>query len=200
MSGEAGPLSSLLQRNLEGSARGRELLASLDGRAIELRLAGTTLAARLRVSEGRLQLQASADDPVDATLTATPLTLARLAQGGGAAALRPGDLVVSGDAHVAQGFQRLLEAARPDWEEELARYVGDLPAHHLARAARGGVGFAARVGETLARNVAEYLTEESRDLAAPTEIEEWIAAVDRLRDDVDRLEARLLRLERLQRA
>lgn len=200
MSGEADPLSSLLQRNLEGSARGRELLGSLEGRAIELRLAGTTLAAQLRVSEGRLGLQTGVEAATDATLTATPLTLARLAQGGGSASLRPGDLVVSGDAHVAQGFQRLLEAARPDWEEELARFVGDLPAHHLARAARGGVGFAARVGETLARNVAEYLTEESRDLAAPTEIEEWVAEVDRLRDDADRLEARLLRLERARRA
>lgn len=200
MSGEAGPLSSLLQRNLEGSARGRELLGSLEGRAIELRLAGTTLAAQLRVSEGRLGLQTGVEAATDATLTATPLTLARLAQGSGSASLRPGDLVVSGDAHVAQGFQRLLEAARPDWEEELARFVGDLPAHHLARAARGGVGFAARVGETLARNVAEYLTEESRDLAAPTEIEEWVAEVDRLRDDADRLEARLLRLERARRA
>lgn len=200
MSGEADPLSSLLQRNLEGSARGRELLGSLEGRAIELRLAGTTLAAQLRVSEGRLGLQTGVEAATDATLTATPLTLARLAQGSGSASLRPGDLVVSGDAHVAQGFQRLLEAARPDWEEELARFVGDLPAHHLARAARGGVGFAARVGETLARNVAEYLTEESRDLAAPTEIEEWVAEVDRLRDDADRLEARLLRLERARRA
>lgn len=196
MSGDAGPVSSLLQRNLEGSARGRELLGSLEGRAIDLRLGGTTLGVRVQVNEGRLVLQAGAAGTADATLEAAPLALARLARGGEATTLRPGDLAISGDAHVAQGFQRLFEAARPDWEEELARLVGDLPAHHLARAARGGFGFAARVGETLARNMAEFLTEESRDLAAAAEIEEWVSEVDRLRDDADRLEARLLRLER----
>jgi len=42
----------------------------------------------------------------------------------------------------------------------------------------------------------EYLTEESRDLPARPEVEDWIAQVDRLREDADRLEARLALLER----
>jgi ubiquinone biosynthesis protein UbiJ len=41
----------------------------------------------------------------------------------------------------------------------------------------------------------EYLQEEGRDLPTPTEVEEFLADVDRLRDDAERLEARLARLE-----
>jgi ubiquinone biosynthesis protein UbiJ len=45
----------------------------------------------------------------------------------------------------------------------------------------------------------EYLTEESRDLPAPPEVEAWVEQVDRLREDADRLEARLALLSRSRR-
>ena len=46
-------------------------------------------------------------------------------------------------------------------------------------------------GDTFARNVSEYLTEESRDVPARVEVEEFLEGVDRLREAVDRLEARV---------
>jgi ubiquinone biosynthesis protein UbiJ len=49
-------------------------------------------------------------------------------------------------------------------------------------------------GRSLAGNVSEYLQEEGRDLPTPTEVDEFLAGVDQLRDDVERLEARLARL------
>ena len=48
-----------------------------------------------------------------------------------------------------------------------------------------------RAGDTLARNAAEYLTEESRDLPVRIEVEEFLEDVDRLREAVDRLDARV---------
>jgi ubiquinone biosynthesis protein UbiJ len=45
------------------------------------------------------------------------------------------------------------------------------------------------------QNVAEYLQEEGRDVPNRTEAEEFLHGVDRIRDDVDRLEARLKLLE-----
>ena len=43
---------------------------------------------------------------------------------------------------------------------------------------------------------AEYLVEETRDLARGIDVEEWMDQVDRLRERSDRIEARLARLER----
>jgi ubiquinone biosynthesis protein UbiJ len=43
--------------------------------------------------------------------------------------------------------------------------------------------------------VAQYLQEESRDLPTRIEVEEFLEAVDRLRESADRFEARLARLE-----
>ena len=103
---------------------------------------------------------------------------------------------IEGDAEVAQAFSELLKEARPDLEEELSRLIGDVAAHQVGNAARSVIGFAQRAADTFAQNVSEYLQEEGRDVPSRTEAEEFIAGVDKLRDDVDRLEARIARLEK----
>jgi ubiquinone biosynthesis protein UbiJ len=45
-----------------------------------------------------------------------------------------------------------------------------------------------------ARDAAEYVSEESRDIAAKAEVETFLDEVDALRERADRLEARVRRL------
>ena len=78
--------------------------------------------------------------------------------------------------------------------------TGDVAAHYLAGFARDALDFGRRARDTFARNTAEYLTEESRDLPVRIEVEEFLADVDRLRESVDRLEARIGVAERSQNA
>ena len=111
------------------------------------------------------------------------------------AAIRGGAVHIQGDAEVAQAFSELLRAAQPDLEEELSRVIGDVGAHQVGNAARAALGFGRRAIDTLTQNVAEYLTEEGRDLPTRIEADEFCADVDTLRDDVARLEARLSLLE-----
>jgi ubiquinone biosynthesis protein UbiJ len=126
----------------------------------------------------------------------TPIALARLAIGDPAQSIRAGGAQLSGDAEVAQGFQKLFAAAQPDFEEELSRLTGDVAAHHLANLARGALDFGRRARDTFALNVAEYLKEEGRDVPARGEVEEFLSGVDRLREAADRLDARLAAIER----
>lgn len=191
------PLEELLNRGIAGSTRAQELLARLAGRALELRLRATPLGIRFEATRERLVLgRPGGDAPADAVLEGTPFALARLARPGAARPAAGGQLRITGDADVAQDFQQLFAAAPPDFEEELARLTGDVAAHHLANFTRDALDFGRRVARTCARNAAEYLTEESHDLPTRTEAEEFLAAVDGFRDAVDRLEARVTRLER----
>jgi len=103
---------------------------------------------------------------------------------------------LSGDLDVAERYARMLKLARPDLEEEVARWVGDVPAHALGLVARGVGAWLARAGGALRMNTAEFLQEESRALPAPLEAQGFYSDVERLRDDVERLAARLARLER----
>ncbi|HKS53688.1 MAG TPA: SCP2 sterol-binding domain-containing protein, partial [Steroidobacteraceae bacterium] len=134
----------------------------------------------------------------DATLSGSPLSLMRLAGPAPEAALRGGSVHIEGDAEIAQAFSELLKQAQPDLEEELSRVIGDVAAHQVGNAARSALGFGRRAIDTFTQNVAEYLQEEGRDVPSRTEAEEFLQGVDKLRDDADRLEARLKLLEKKQ--
>lgn len=162
-----------------------------------LRVQGTPLELYFKSLGERMELATNAPDrAADTTLSGTPLAFLRLVGPQPEAALRTGTVRIEGDAEVAQAFSELLKEARPDLEEELSRLIGDVAAHQVGNAARSVIGFAQRAADTLAQNVSEYLQEEGRDVPSRTEAEEFIAGVDKLRDDVDRLEARIARLEK----
>ena len=84
-----------------------------------------------------------------------------------------------------------------DPAEVAARVVGEGAAHRLVGGLRGLFGWGRRSAATLTLDTAEYLREETRDLARRVDAEEWMDAVDTLREDTDRLEARLRRIERV---
>jgi len=96
---------------------------------------------------------------------------------------------------LAGQFQQLLSFARPDIEEELSGIVGDAAAHRLGELARGFGRWGREARSTMGANIREYLQEESRDAPSRYEVEKFNTNVSKLRDDVDRIEARLNRLQ-----
>jgi len=190
------PFETILNRHIAASARARALLAELQGRSMELRFAATPFRVRLAAAPEALSVRPAGDEPADAVIEGTPLSFLRLATGEATRSIRAGGMDVRGDAEIAEGFRRLLDAARPDLEEELSRLTGDVAAHYLAGFARESLEFMRRARGTFARNVAEYLTEESRDLPVRIEVDEFLEDVDRLREAVDRLDARVAAAEK----
>ena len=187
-------LEAILNRNVADSRRAQALARQLDGRAMSLAVEGTPVTIFLRAEGGRLSLTPHHDGAADASISGTPIALLALAGPRGEGAVRGGSVRIEGDAEVAQRFRELLSETRPDFEEELSRVVGDVAARRVANFARDFIEWGRRASGSFAGSVAEYLQEEGRDLPSRTEVEEFLAAVDRLRDDTERLEARLDRL------
>ena len=190
------PLESVLNRNIVGSSTARGLCKRLEGKIMTLRFSGLPLSISLHCDGERIALDTQATQAANATLSGNPLSLMQLAGATPQTALRSGAVHIEGDAEVAQTFSELLQHARPDLEEELSRVVGDVMAHQVGNAARSALAFGRRAADTFAQNVAEYLQEEGRDLPTRIEADEFITAVDKLRDDVERFDARLAHLER----
>ncbi|MDW8259221.1 MAG: hypothetical protein RML32_07235, partial [Gammaproteobacteria bacterium] len=140
------------------------------------------------------RLARPAPDAADATLTATPLALFGLLRDADDT-LRSGAVQIDGDAEIAQRFYTLARLLRPDIEEALAGLLGDVPAHELARIGRYALAYGAQVARTSIRNAAEYLAYETRDLVPRPEADAFFRDVERLRDDTERLAARLRLLE-----
>ena len=182
-------IEKLLNRSLPRSPRAQALAVALSGRSLAVEMTG---AGKVVVSSSgaRIRIERDTGAPTDASLSAGPFSLLALA-GGQSQALAQTGATISGDGEVAQQFSELLGLLRPDPEEELAQLVGDAPAYHLGRLARAAERFAQRAARTGVTNVAEYLAHERRDLVPKAEGRQLLDGVDALRDDVDRLEARL---------
>jgi ubiquinone biosynthesis protein UbiJ len=190
------PFQNLLNRNIAGSSAARAMCRRLQGKVLALKFEGIPLSLFLRAEADQVIVASHSDATPSATLTGTPLAFMRLVGPKPEDALRGGSVHISGDAETAQAFSELLQLARPDLEEELSRLIGDVPAHQIGQAARSVLDFARRTADTFTQNVAEFLQHESHDAPSRTESDEFASSVDKLRDDVDRLEARLGLLER----
>ena len=179
-------IENFLNRGLPRSPRAQELCAELAGRRIAIeapamaRVLVESTGNSLRVTRGSL--------PADAEVIGGPLSLLALSGNAAEASLSGGAVEVRGDAELA----RLL---KPDPEEELSLVIGDVAAHRLGRLARGALSWTRSAAATLLQNFGEYFSHERGDLVSREEGEQYLRGVDALREDVDRLDARLELLE-----
>lgn len=184
-----------LNRLVGESTAAMDLLERLNGTSFAVHVEGLSLTAALHADGARLRVDADADGAT-ATLRATPLDLLKLARAGGVSDVKRTQASLSGDLQVAESYSQLLKLARPDIEDEVAKWIGDVPAHALGEVVRDAGAWLMRAAGALRMNTAEYLQEESRAMPAALEAEAFYADIERLRDDVERTAARLARLER----
>lgn len=172
-------------------------LRRLDGRRITLALQAPPLALELMVVEGSLTVGPARHDPEPDLAVKTTLggLLAQLPFLRTAAAGSPGRVRVAGDAELARELQQLAQRFDPDWEKPFADAFGEVLGVQIARVLRETLRMGLKHAKTLVRDGAEYLTEESRDVASRVELETFYDDVDVLREHLDRVDARIARLQ-----
>lgn len=186
-------INPVLQLDPETRAR----VQRLQGKVIALELRGFNLRFYLLPEQERLTVFSHFEGEPDTVLRGTPLSLLRMGL-----ARRPGDVLlagdveISGDVELGQQVRAILDGLDIDWEEHLSHLTGDLVAHQVGETTRTLLDWGRRALDTLSRDAAEYLQEESRDLPARPEVEEFLNQVDVLRNDVERAAARIERLAR----
>jgi ubiquinone biosynthesis protein UbiJ len=187
-------IENVLNRGLPRSPRAQRLCAELAGRtlAVEIRGFGSLL---IESTGAVLQLKSVGSTSPDARVSGGPLALLAIARAGPAAPLARHDVELSGDGELAQQFRELAWLLRPDLEEELALAIGDVPAHQIGRAGRAALEWGRRAADTAARNLAEFLAHERGDLVSRPEGRQLLEGIDALREEVDRLEARVSLIE-----
>jgi ubiquinone biosynthesis protein UbiJ len=177
----------------EGAAR----LAQLQGRLICIELKGFGTRLYLIPAVDRLQVFGAYEGEPDCLLRGTPLALARM----GLAERKEdqlfgGEVEVEGDTRLAQEFGAFITGLEVDGEEQLSRLVGDPVAHQVGEGLRSMGQWGRRSADTLTQDLKEYLQEEARLLPTDYEVHAFLDRVDTLRDDVERLAARIERLGR----
>ena len=176
---------------LSGSNSAQQDLKQLAGKVIELQIKEWPLKLYFLPQPEKLSVASSHEGKPDISIRAPTGTLLTAALKRDSGNLR--GIEINGDAETAQQFSRLLKQADLDWEELLSRYVGDAAAHQIGNAVRDLMSWGRDAAERLSKDLAEYLQYESRDLPPRHEVQDFLNNVDKLRDDAERLAARLQR-------
>lgn len=186
----------LLNRLFERQPAVFELLAQHAGHSFRL-LAKPIDAAMTIGHDGRL---APADPAVVPDVTLTIDTARLWADGwrpGQPFPERAGLVHVSGDAAMAQTLSTLAKSWRPDIEDLLSQYVGDVAAVQLVAGAKRLSALAAQFVTRTSENVAEYAAYEAHLIVpeAPlrehaNELAQFNARLDALQKRLDELAAR----------
>lgn len=135
----------------------------------------------------------------DLTLSATPSAFIRAGVASASSDLGGYGIRVSGDVEVATRFMALVKQLDIDWEDELAKRFGDIPARTMSRFVHQGRAWSRQARSSLSENVGEFLREESGEVASTEDVEQFLDDVDRVRNGVDSIEARIARVEKIDR-
>lgn len=186
-------LQLLVNRVLAMDEEARAALAGLAGKTLLVELTDTRWRCGVALTATGVELFDTPPAEPDVTIRGAPAAFLGLVRGGAGTATRRID--ISGDVTVAQEVQTILKNLDPDWEEPLSGWVGDSLARKTGNLIRDARRFLSQTGRTLEADVSEYLRYEKEVLPERTEIEEFNAAVDTLRNDAERLKIRVARLQ-----
>lgn len=170
-------------------------LAKLSGRIIEIDCTAPAWRLFILADAEGLRLASDWGSEPDCRLRASAASLMRLAVSRNKTAILHGPGVeVEGDSSVLMSLAEVLQDLELDWEYEVSRWLGPVATQLLGSGLRGQAGWVRQSAGSLRQDLADYLSEESRTLVGNAEAETRFSELDRLKLDLDRLEARVERL------
>ncbi len=133
---------------------------------------------------------------VDLILRGSALDFIRIAFIKKDTALTTIPLQIFGDMEFAKQFKDLFSNLEIDWEEQLAKLLGDTIAYPISYLFKEITRWAKQSVESLSQNMTNYLQTELNYLVSEPELQIFFSDIDDLRDDSERLEARINVLQR----
>lgn len=129
---------------------------------------------------------------IDATISGRLMALANLSMQQDKIATSIKERVeITGNAQVAQQFQKILNELDIDWEEHIAQITGDVIAVQITRTANSVHNWIKNSLESFVLNTRDYVQHEQNMTPSEYELADFKQHISTLRDDVERLEAKL---------
>ena len=167
-------------------------LGSFDGKVIKMEMTGINKTLYMLPNDRGMQVLSEYDGEPDTLLRGTPISLFKMGLVSNAAnMLLKGEIEITGDTRLGHQFKNVFSQMDIDWSEPLANLVGDSLAWQVQQSASRFSRWGKDTVKSVSTSFSEYLQEESRDVVTDTELNIFNGAVDQLRDDVDRLQARI---------
>ena len=170
-------------------------LAPLAGKVIAVTITPFNETLYLCPSENGIQMLDYYQEEADTTLTGSLAALGLMSLSATPArAFFSGKVTITGDLKIGQTFQNLFEQLDIDLEEQLSHVTGDIIAHQVGNLFRSAYSWHQDTLNTAQLNISEFLQDETQDLPPEPEIAIFAQQVDQLKEDCERIEARIKRL------
>lgn len=105
-----------------------------------------------------------------------------------------GELHFSGEISTAKKFQEFTQSLEIDWQEPFAKTLGDPLGHTLSKGLLMIGNWLSKTSLSTQEDISEYLQEEIKVTPPAAEQQEFFERVDQTRSKVDRLAARIQKL------
>ncbi|HXZ96533.1 MAG TPA: SCP2 sterol-binding domain-containing protein [Burkholderiales bacterium] len=184
-------LHGALNHLLRGETWSRERLKPFAGKTVRFLIPPFSLS--FTITSGGEAATATADSAPDAKFFLTPLLLLRLLMHDEAAYKQ---VEISGDSEFAGAIAYVAKNLGWDAEEDLSHILGDIAARRMVSTVKSFGTWGRQTFDSFSHSFSEYWTEERPLIAKSTHVKQFIAEVDALRDDVERLEKRLQNISR----
>lgn len=167
----------------------RKHLAPYAGKTVQLNIAlfKSTL---IILEDGSISI-ATDNAKADASIHISPSLALRLLAKDEAAKMH---IKMDGDAQLAAEFGKILQSMKWDFEEDLSKIIGDIPANKTISIGKKVLENTKKQSINIVEMLAEFWQEEKPVLAKKWRVDKFNCDVDTLNSDFNRLEKRLEKL------
>ena len=180
-------LDKAINRAIQYDPKALKTLKPHIGKRVALDIQPIGPRLHLHITEKGIEVTGAQETKADTTIIGKPTALFAMASNQHIAGLD--QVEINGDAGLGQFMADFLKNLNPDHEEALCDVFGETPGYHISQALQKVRQQGQQFGDSLKRNVHDFLVHEDRSLIAPAEMEQFL-------DDVDDLQADVVRLER----
>ncbi len=182
-------LTRLLNHLINQNVWAREQLRPFGGKTVKFTI--PPFSAYLTVLEDGGLAMAGESSTADANITVPPSVALRLLANDDAASTLA---TLEGDTELAATLAKVLRGMSWEYEEDLSKVIGDIPAHQLGEFGRKASHEIRSQSLNLMQMLVEYWQEEQPMIAKKRHVESFNQEVDTLREDTERLEKRIEKL------
>lgn len=183
-------LTRILNHLITQNSWARVGLQPFSGQTVAIHLGPANANLTILENGGLAMAGESAID--DASISLSPSLALRILAKDAAASSQ---VKITGNTELAKALAKVLQGMRWDYEEDLSKIIGDIPATQANAFAKKAYSEAKSKVINVTEMLTEYWQEENPLIAKKRHVEAFVKDVDQLRDDVERLEKRIEKLK-----
>lgn len=189
------PVEKILNQLLRNDPYLAAQLAPFDGKTIEVRSTAPTTAICCSIDGSAIRLSSMGSEflalQADAVIAGRTVDLVDMLLGDNSdRALANPAISISGDAILVQELYTTIRKLDIQWQDYLAPLLGDVITNELEQVADRNRRWSKNASASVRRNIDDYLHEETNLLPERSEVAAFSDALDRLKLDIDRVQAR----------